>query len=69
MLVMSVAKLSILWEGSERLSEDSRGRQRSFIFEALSFHEPNQLSAEDHCGSRAQSMKSCHEEVISFKEP
>ena len=52
---------------NRRLSEDSRGRQCSSIFAALSFHEPNQLSAVDHCGSRSQSMKSCCEGTISFK--
>ena len=46
------------WEGSERLSEDSRGRQCSFMcFAALSFNEPSQLLAVDRCGSRTQSMK------------
>ena len=62
-------KSYVFWEGSERLSEDSRGRQCSFIFAALSFHELNQLSAVDHCGSRTQSMKSCCEGTISFKAP
>ena len=49
---------------------NSRGRQCSFMcFAALSFHEPNQLSAVDRCGSRTQSMNSCQEETISFKAP
>ena len=45
--------------------------QCSFMcFAALSFHEPNHLSAvRDRCGSRTQSMNSCQEEIISFKAP
>ena len=62
----------VFWEGSKHLSENSRGRQCSLIFKALSSHEPNQLSAVDHCGSKTQSMKPCPEEtiiIISFKVP
>ena len=44
-LIGSSRQLSIL-EGNEWLREDSRGSQCSFIFAALSSHEPNQLSCQ-----------------------
>ena len=56
-------KVKYYWKVANVGSEVSRGSQWTFICTALSFHEPNQLSAVDHYGSRTQSKESCYEET------
>ena len=48
-----------------------RGGDNVLSFSQLccSMSPTNQLLAMDHCGSRTQSMKSCHEETNSFEAP